>query len=58
MTYEQLYNSILELDDEQLSMDVSIYDKKIDEYFKIDDFVILNDDNGVLDDNHPVFVLE
>lgn len=57
MTYRELALEILDtLTDEQLDMDVTIYDSEDDEFFGCYANVLgitTSDDDDVLDENHP-----
>ena len=53
MTYRELANFLSTLSDEQLDMDVTLYDLQEDEYFKATNAFIDNE-RDVLDENHPV----
>ena len=56
MTYQELADFILrKLNDEQRAMDLIVYDSRIDEFFPAH-LSIIEESNGILDDNHPYFV--
>jgi hypothetical protein len=57
MTYRNLITKLLNLSDDELDLDVTIYDKQEDEYYYVDDVIIAPND-GVLDKNHPVLLLD
>lgn len=56
MTYKELLDLLNELDEEQLNMDVTIYDTEEDEFFKSAGFNI-TDETDILDENHPYLTL-
>lgn len=56
VTHQDLLNKLKELSPEQLQMDVTAGDWH-DEYYKVD-CIIFETENGVLDKNHPVLMLE
>jgi len=53
MTYNQLKNLLSSLTEEQLNMDVTIHALDADEFYPIPSFIISDDSNDVLDNNHP-----
>jgi len=53
MTYNQLKNLLSSLTEEQLNMDVTIHALDADEFYPIPAFIISDDSNDVLDNNHP-----
>ena len=53
MTYRELAAFLGTLSDEQLNMDVTVYDTQQDEYF-MSGGVTIETDTDVLDANHPV----
>ena len=57
MTYLQLANEISKMTDEQVACDVTVYVGGQDEYYPVDEIVI-NNDTDVLDENHPVIVID
>jgi len=57
MTYRELHQRINDLDDDQLAMNVTVYDSYRDEFWSVDRFVPLNTDNDVLDAEHPYVVI-
>lgn len=55
MTYRELKEKLIDLNEEQLDMDVTVCDIYNDEYFAASlDFTLPT--NSVLDEGHPVFV--
>jgi len=57
MTYKQLLQKLKNLNDEQLNMDVTVYQSEYDEYFPANDFFI-NENSNVLDIKHPYITLD
>ncbi len=55
MTYKDLLEILSELNEEQLNMDVTVYDSIDDEFFPIDE--ILTAENDVLDKDHLYFII-
>ena len=53
MTYRELAAFLVTLSEEQLNMDVTVYDTQQDEYFMSEGIRVVAD-TDVLDDNHPV----
>ena len=53
MTYRELAAFLSTLSEEQLNMDVTVYDTQQDEYFMSAGLSVVAD-TDVLDDNHPV----
>ena len=53
MTYRELADFLSTLSEEQLNMDVTVYDIQQDEYF-MSGGVTIETDTDVLDANHPV----
>jgi hypothetical protein len=59
MTYKELAEKILNtFNDDQLYYDVTIHLGSNDEYYKIDDLALTNDEEeDRLDDGHPILVV-
>lgn len=55
MTYRELLRALIELSDEQLSMNVSVYSEALDEFTKVSDFSFTVGDD-VLCDDHPILI--
>lgn len=55
-TYRALLKFLQELTEEQLDMNVSIYDQQSDEYYPAKD-VDITVESDVLDEGHPVIVI-
>jgi hypothetical protein len=53
MTYRQLKAHIETMDDAQLDSNVTIHNTCEDEYFPVVDIQYSDDENDVLDKNHP-----
>lgn len=54
MTYRQLFEQLKKLNNEQLNQDVTVYDKRQDEYFAASEFVIASEVDDILDAGHYV----
>lgn len=57
MTYQQLFEYLQTLDQNQMQMDVSIYDPTVDEFYPTAGFGITNE-SVVLDEDHPYIILK
>jgi hypothetical protein len=56
MTYEELARKIRNMPREAQDCDVTVYDKKLDEFFALTDLIIVTDGengDGILDLGHP-----
>jgi hypothetical protein len=59
MSYGQLLVALQGLTLEQLEKDVTLYNRSNDEYYPIESFRETTiEDDGVLDDEHPVIVFK
>jgi len=58
MTYRELKKQIDSFTDEQLSMDVTILDCGIGEYFASHALCFAQNGHDILDDNHPYLILD
>jgi len=54
MTYKELAEQILEMNESQKNSNVTVFVQGIDEYFPIDTVSFSTQENDVLDENHPV----
>jgi hypothetical protein len=55
MTYRELLAQLQQLTEEQLGMDVVVYEKCADEYWPLNiELVYTTEEQDVLDPNHPV----
>jgi hypothetical protein len=57
MTYKELINALLVLTPEQQDCDLTVYLKDSDEFLPAE-FRVIEDGEGVIDDDHPVFVID
>ena len=58
MTYRELLKSLMELPDERLDDDATVFDTIIDEFYPVITTKIVGDDQGVLDAGHLVITIE
>lgn len=59
MTYKELKNQLENLNEEQLDMDVTIYDSEDDEFFGCyTPQLHINKEDDTLDDNHPYLIIK
>ena len=59
MTYKELKNQLEKLDEDQLNMDVTIYDSEDDEFYGCyAPHLSINKEADTLDDNHPYLIIK
>jgi hypothetical protein len=59
MTYKELKDQLDNLNEEQLEMDVTIYDSEEDEFFGCyAPQLSINKEDDTLDDNHPYLTIK